>query len=238
MHNTFITRHFDWATGSSRRVRVINRVLRMLGTRAWVRGPASTGYMTTVEMRMNLYHLLSQVLAYDVPGEVLEVGTFTGETAVLLAKVLEGEGQRARRELHVYDAFRPMWNSGNPRTQLAANFDALGLTQPHVHEGFFAETIPSQLPERVAFVHLDCGFGGDPKEHAEEITRLLTHLYPRMSKGAICSLVDYSDPREVDRVTDSNPGVKPGCDRFLADKPEKPSILYAAEYGHAYFRKM
>jgi O-methyltransferase len=238
MHNTFITRHFDWTAGSSRRVRVINRLLRRLGTREWVRGPASTGYMTTVEMRMNLYHLLSQVLAYGVAGEILEVGTFTGETAVLLAKVMQGEDRQRDRGLHVYDAFRPMWNSADPRAQLARNFDGLGLPQPHVHQGLFTETIPAELPETVAFVHLDCGFGGDPREHAAEIQRLLTHIYPRMSTGAICSLVDYTDSSEVDRVTDANPGVKPGCDRFLADKSEKPSILYAAEYGHAYFRKM
>jgi hypothetical protein len=50
--------------------------------------------------------------------------------------------------------------------------------------------------------------------------------------------VDYTECCEVARVTDVSRPPATIRQRFLADKPEKASILYAAEYGVAYFRKM
>jgi O-methyltransferase len=236
MNNTFITRDFDWALSGSRSVQLANRMLRALGKKAWVRAPYATGHMTTVEQRMNLYHMVSQVLAYQVPGDLVEVGCFTGQTAVLFAKVLAGEGDGSRK-LHVYDSFEGLWDTPNPLQSLKDNFAAHGLSLPELHAGWFKETIPSQLPEAISFAHIDCGWGGDPAEHGKVIHEVMSHIYPRLARGAICSIVDYSDPREVPEVEDANPGVKPAFDAFLANKPEKVSVLYGCEYGHGYFRK-
>lgn len=235
MHNSFITSEFDWMQGGSRRLRWANAWLGRLGSHVRLRAPTSTGYMSTIEMRGNLYHLVSQVLAYDVPGDFVEFGTFAGESAVLIAKVIQGES--SGRDLHVYDLFSPSWNESNPRALLERRFRERSLPLPTIHAGDFRETIPAELPERLAFVNVDCGFGGDPQQHADTIVRLLTHAYPRMARGAICAFVDYVAP-EIDRYAQTeNPGVRVGVDRFMADKPEKVSVLHAGEYGHAYFRK-
>ena len=236
MHNTFITRGFDWALGGSRNIKLANRLLRALGKRAVVRAPHATGAMTSLEQRMNLYHLVSQVIAYDVPGDLVEIGTFTGQTAVLFGKVLAGEGDGSRR-LHVYDAFEPLWDAPKPLEALQQNFRAHDLPLPEVHAGWFKDTIPAQLPATISFAHIDCGWGSDPEEHGRVIQDVMAQVYPRMSRGAVCSIVDYCDAVEVPDVEDANPGVRPAFDRFLADKPEQVSLLYAGEYGHAYFRK-
>lgn len=236
MHNTFITRDFDWAHAGSRSVRAANRLLRLLGRRARVRAPHSTGYMTSVEMRMNLYHLVSQVLGYGVPGDLIEVGSFVGQTAVLMSKVLEGEGDGARR-LHVYDSFEGLWDTPDPLGLLQQNFRAQKLPLPEIHKGWFQDTLPAELPDTIAFAHVDCGWGGPPDEHGRILELVMSAIYPRLSRGAICSIVDYCDPAQGWVLEDLNPGVKPAIDRFLADKPESVSILYACEYGHAYIRK-
>jgi O-methyltransferase len=235
MDNRFITRLFDWETGVSRSAALVNRTLRSLGRRAWVRTTGSTGYMTNVEVRMNLYHLVSQVLAYDVPGDLIELGTFVGYSGVLIGKILKEEGD-GTRALHLYDTFTPLWNEPDPRAACEKNFVQNGLEVPQLHVGLFAETLPSQLPERVSFVHVDCGWGTDAEEHGRVIRAAMEQVYPRMPRGAICSLIDYGSPEDVPE--NQNPGVKPAIDAFLADKPEKISPLYAAEYGHGYFRKL
>jgi len=236
MHNTFITRYFDWPAGGSRPVRLANALLRRLGKNAWVRAPHSTGQMTNIEQRINLYHLVSQVLAYDVPGDLVEVGSFVGQTAALMATILQNEGDGSRR-LHVYDSFEGLWNTDRPLDVLKQNFAKHSLPLPEIHAGWFSATMPAQLPDRISFAHIDCGWGGDPEEHARVLRDAMSHVYPRLSTGAICSIVDYCQLDEVPDVQNLNPGVKPAFDAFMADKAERISVLYACEYGHAYFRK-
>lgn len=235
MDNRFITRFFDWETGASRSVGLANRLLQKVGKRVWVRAPGSTGYMTNIEVRMNLYHLVSQVLAFDVPGDFVELGTFVGHSAVLIGKVLQTEGDGSRK-LHVYDTFAPLWNSPNPLENLKSNFAQYQVLEPQIHPGWFADTLPSGLPDKISFVHVDCGWGRDPDEHGKVIRDAMQLVYPRLSRGAICSFIDYGDLSEV--MENQNPGTKPAIDGFLSDKPESMSALYAGEYGHGYFRKL
>ncbi len=65
----------------------------------------------------------------------------------------------------------------------------------------------------------------------------LQHVYPRLSKGAICLIDDYCDP-SVNKGWNKLPRVKEACDHHLADKPERVSGLYASDYSHGYFRKL
>ena len=236
MHNSFITRGFDWMNGGSWRLRLGNAALARLGFSARLRAPGSTGYMSSIEMRMNLYHLVSQVLAYGVRGDLVEFGTFAGESTVLLATVLQGEGDS--RPLHVYDTFRPGWLESDPRSLMEQRFRDRHLPLPQVHAGYFEQTLPEQLPEEIAFVNIDCGFGGDAMEHASTIEHILTHVYPRLSRGAICVLVDYVLPGIDPLAATVNPGVAIGSQRFMANKPEAVSVMHAGEYGQAYFRKL
>ena len=66
---------------------------------------------------------------------------------------------------------------------------------------------------------------------------MLAEIYPRMSAGAICVLMDYNDPEINGIGHNANPGVKLACDEFLVNKPEEIIPLYGNQYFHAYFQK-
>lgn len=238
MHNMFITRGFDWANGGSRKARLGNSLLERLGLSARLVEPGSTGYMTSVEQRMNIYHLVSQVLAYGVEGDLIEVGTFTGQNATLIARIVAGEGHG--QKVHVYDSFGPAWNAPDPRQTLERNFRVAGVPLPEIHQGLFEETLPGQLPEKIAFANFDVGFGGHEARaevHAALLVQVLGHVYPRMSRGAIGSLIDYWDPELHTNEVHENWGVTRACERFFTDKPERVQVLYGGCFTQGYFRK-
>lgn len=243
MDNFFIAELFDWKPQKvSRRVERVNRILRKLGCWSCLQMPRQLTGMTNIEQRMNLYHLVSQVLAYGVPGDIVEVGCNQGQSSVLIQKVID-EYDPSRR-FHVYDSFEGLpaltakdgdtqFHQGEMKTTrqvLVGNFERYGLRVPEIHEGWFQDTLPNGLPGRISFAYLD----GDLYE---SIKVSLEYVYPRLSRGAVCLIDDYSDPSLYPDVMNLLPGVKRACDEFFADKPEKMSFIYSAEMPHGYFRK-
>jgi O-methyltransferase len=200
------------------------------------------GGMITVEQAVNLYHLLSQVVLLEVPGDVVELGCYEGTTAILLQTTLDQLG--SPKALHVYDSFAGLpektaedgetrFAVGDCRTTLAKlteNFVRSGVRLPAVHPGWFAETLPGELPERICFAHVDGDFYTSVRESLE-------HVYPRLSRGAVVVVDDYCDP-VVNPVYESLPGVKRACDDFLGDKPESMGVLLAGSGAHGFFRKV
>lgn len=242
MNNLFITQYFKWSQRQpSRKIRALNRLLLRLGVPLKLAPLNETGLMTNVEQRMNLYHLASQVLAYGVPGDFVELGCHAGQSAVLMQRVIEH--MAPERRLHVYDSFEGLpalaeedgdtpFEAGQlavGEERLLASFDRYELRRPEVHAGWFDDTLPGGLPETIAFAHLD----GDLYD---SIRVSLEHVYPRLSVGAVCLVDDYCDPALQDDE-DHCPGVKRACDEFLADKPESVSVLYAGGFTHGFFRK-
>jgi O-methyltransferase len=243
MHDLFITQHFDWDEPESGKARFVNELLRRLGFDARLVTPLRTGVMTNVEQRMNMFHLVSQVLAYCVQGDLVEVGSHAGSSAAVFQTVIER--QAPERTLHVFDAF-----VDPPADVLLKNFQSLGLRAPAVHAGWFDQTIPAELPERVCFAHVDAGPGRSSDDLSNTVRRSLESLYPRMPKGAIGLFADYWDvevfereglrlPRSIlsQKWLGQYPQVRQECDAFFADKPEKIALLYSAEFAHGYFRK-
>lgn len=244
MHNIFITNQFDdWKLKPpSKKAEWVNKILAKLGKGVRLMPPTNTGRMTNVEQRMNMYHLVSQVLVYDVPGDFVELGCNAGLSAVLFQKIISYYDES--RELHVYDSFEGLpdaksadgdtsFKKGEMRTTkdtLISNFKSAGLKPPHVHVGWFDKTLPTELPEIIAFSHLDGDF-------YDSLKVSLDYVYPRLSKGAVCLIDDYCDP-SVCNIWNKLPGVKRACDEFLADKPEKVSVLHAGEYAHGFFHKL
>jgi len=245
LDNFFVTEYFDWKPQPlSRRVRIINAILAKLGFWSRLAPPPFTGLMTNVEKRMNMFHLASQVLAYGVRGDLVEVGCHNGQSCVLLRKVIDYYD--SSRALHAYDSFQGLperraedrdsysgFAKGGLRAsqeRLLDNFRSLGLKPPEIHAGWFKDTLPTQLPDRICFAHLDGDF-------YDSILTSLEHVYPRLSKGAVCLIDDYCDPA-VNKGWSKLPGVKRACDEFLADKPERVSGLYAGDYSHGYFRRV
>lgn len=243
MENFFISEYFDWGPAArSRNVRIANRLLALLGRGARLHSPQHTGLMTNVEQRMNMYHLLSQVLVYGVPGDAVELGCHEGQSSVLIRKVMDHFAPE--RQLHVYDSFEGLpelhqqdgptpYRTGELKTSrqiLVENFEKYGLRLPVIHEGWFSETLPTGLPENICFAHLD----GDLYE---SILVSLEFVYPRLSKGAICLIDDYADPA-VHQGWNLLPGVKAACDEYLNNRPERVSLIYAGSYTHGFFRKL
>lgn len=240
MHNLFITQYFDWGRPeTSAKIRLVNRFLAKLGASSHL----SPLWTTNVEQRMNMFHLLSQVLVYDVPGAIVELGCNAGQSAVLMQKVIQSYDPT--RELHVYDSFEGLpalsradqgtsanFKKGSLKTtrdRLDENFRRYNLPLPTVHVGWFHETLPTELPDEIAFAHLDADL-------YDSTMVSLKHTYPRLSKGAVCLIDDYCDP-VVHNGWNELPGVKRACDEFLADRLERVSVLYAGSFSHGFFRK-
>lgn len=218
-------------------LRILNRLLRALRLRYRLTHRYDPClHMTTVEQRVNTFHLLDQVLAYQVPGDVVEIGCYLGHTAVLLQQLLQR--YPAPRTLHLYDDFA--WSghgARDVRAECEAAFRNAGLPLPAIHPGRFEQTLPDQLPATICFAHFDCGVGGDRALHARVLHEALTHVYPRMAPGAIGLLMDYHHPR-ASAQPDYNPGVADACGEFFRHHPEDIIPLYGGEYSHGFFRKM
>ena len=242
MHSTIILEYFDWKPRQlSRKARLLNSLFERLGMTVRLDLPQKTGWMTNAEQRLNMYHLSSQVLVYRVEGDFVELGCHAGQSACLFQMIIDHFDPS--RDLHVYDSFEglPGVNEKDGMVPfmdgelsvgeqaLINNFNRLNLKPPTIQKGWFQDTIHT-LPEKIAFAHLD----GDLYEST---LTSLEGVYPRLTRGAVCLIDDYSDPA-VHQGFDKWQGVKKACDEFLADKPEKVSVLYAGEYAHGFFRKI
>lgn len=194
--------------------------------------------MTTIEQRINYFHLLDAVIATHIPGDVVELGCFTGQCALLFQQVLQMH--QSGKTLHLYDSFEIQFSvAGEIEQRLLRNFANANLPLPILHKGYFEDTLPTQLPAQIAFVHIDCGFGGDIELHKNTLLFCLNAVYPKMATGSVCVLMDYYDDTVRTVFAGAlNPGVKLACDEFFQSKPEKIVSLYGNQYAHGFFRKV
>lgn len=238
MDNTFLEKAFYWSEQNPRHIRLLNKVFARLGVPVRLkRPPHPLRDMTTLDLRVNLFHLVEQACVSAAPGDLAEFGSFTGETAALFGEVAKHHSPD--RVLHLYDSFEAQYSTSEAvRPQLEANLASRGVTNFVVHEGKFRDTVPNELPERLVFVHIDCGFGGNPAEHADVVFELLEHVYPRLVPGGIIALMDYCDQARLRVELAVNPGVQLAADRFFSTRPEKVAVLLAGEAGLGYVRKL
>ncbi|MET4083021.1 O-methyltransferase [Pedobacter sp. UYP30] len=237
MNNFFITQSPFAKPRKSRLANYINWVIKKLGYGYKLeRLPDGMVDMNSVEQRMNYCLLLDSVISNEIEGDVAELGCFTGQCAMLFEKVIEQT--QSLKKLHLYDSFETKFAfTGNVEEELLNNFKLAKLRPPVLHKGYFNETLPTQLSGKLAFVHIDCGFGGDTIAHRDVMIYCLENIYPKLSKGAICMLMDYHNDEDGDPGLSVNPGVKLACDVFLKDKPEYIISLYAKDHCHGFFRK-
>lgn len=192
--------------------------------------------MGTVRL-LSHYHLLSQVIVFGVPGDVVELGTGIGKSARMLVAVLKWLG--SDRRLHLYDSFVGLPEFGPEDAGAERHFSpgqfafsrerlmaTLGGFDADVHAGWFDDTLPQELPESICYAHLDADL--------YDSTRLaLESVYPRLSPGGICVVDDY--------CYEFFPGAKKATDEFLASRPEvinEMDPLCGDTSAHAYFRKV
>lgn len=234
MDHVFVALGSQWDTRGGLLLRAANRILRRRARVTLQPLIDPSVDMSTTEQRMNLVHLAEQVLAYRVPGDFVEFGTFTGESAFILAKVLLDNG--SNKVFHCYDSFEhSIGESRPPKEVLRRRFEQGALPFPELHEGRFEDTVPAELPARIAFINIDCGWGGPPDEHSRIVEHLLRHAWPRLSAGGILLMTDYCDP-DRHPPDGTNPGVKMACDRFFGTSV-KPGQLWGGGYTQGYLRK-
>lgn len=240
MDNYFITKQpytkASYSNFALNLTKFVNKVFKKLKLGLAISPIDATVDMSTVEQRINYYHLLNMVIQNKVEGDVIELGCFTGQCALLFEKVIELNN--SDKKLHLYDSFEIKFKEkGNIEAVLLDSFRDTGLRVPELHKGYFDQTLPEQLPEKIAFAHIDCGHGGDKFAHKQIMLYCFEQIYPKMSPGSICVLMDYNDPEINGYGHDANPGVKLAYDAFFKDKPEEIIPLYGNQYFHAYFTK-
>ena len=180
---------------------------------------ANTFSMQDFSSAVNLCHLL--MLCHDVPGDVVEMGCWKGDTAKLMRVV-------THKTLWVYDRFtglpeptkadeghREDFVKGHMAidwTELRRNFEKDNIWLPVMVMGPFNLISRFQTPSRIAFAHIDADL-------FESTMDALMVVYPLLSQGAICVIHDYG--------WHGLPGVKKAVDEFLFNKPEKAVPLPA-----------
>jgi predicted O-methyltransferase YrrM len=172
-----------------------------------------------------------QLLKENIPGDLVELGTYQGRTATLLARM----ARRMGRTLHVLDTFEgfdPRDITGHDATVQAASFadTSLDAVRARVGEeavrfvkGYFPETA-AELPAdgRYCLAHIDCDLYAP-------IMAALEYFYPRMSPGGFIIVHDYTSP--------SWAGAERAVDEFFATKPESVIPLPDGA-GSAIIRRM
>ncbi|MCK9202265.1 MAG: hypothetical protein M0P42_14130 [Gallionella sp.] len=203
-------------------------------------GPNLTGRLgndfLSIEQQVNLYHLMSQVIAYRVPGEALEVGPATGTSAVMLQGILDVEAVY-ERHLHVIDIRQRLDGVLPSEDDLTRPFRAAAVSMPVMNLLPFESAIPACLPPIIAFANLNFCQGRDDQEQTHLMGVLLDHLYSRLAAGAVVSVLDYWHHHWHQGTANLACGVSPAVEVFIADKPEQLTVLSGGNRTHAYFRK-
>ena len=189
--------------------------------------PVRGGMSTASKMYHVLMELYRAVRA-GVPGHVVELGCFAGETAGQMRRLLDALGQ-TDRELHVYDSWEgvPAPTSEDvpedarvggftkgmcvcARANFERHFEIEGLPLPHVHSGWFAQIPDEEYPAPIAFAFFD----GDMYS---SIVDSFAKVYAKLSPGARVVVDDYE--------WEPLPGVKRACQDFLRAKPEREQVI-------------
>jgi O-methyltransferase len=156
-------------------------------------------------MRMdNLRACVTEVLADDVPGDLIEAGVWRGGAAIFMRAILAAYND-TQRSVWVADSFVGMpvpdperypadtgidlsgvATLAVSRQQVEANFERYGLLDEQVKflPGWFSDTLPGAPIEQLAVIRLD----GDLYQSTMDA---LSSLYPKLSAGGYVIVDDY-----------------------------------------------
>ena len=197
--------------------------------KGWVAG---NGYNNGGDLSRfyTLYLNVSQVLDDGVPGDMVELGVYKGNSSSLLAALARPE----KRHVYLFDTFsgfdqRDLQGVDGERNLLFSDTSLEGVKRLVGTDGvtyvpgFFPDsTINMTLPAKIAVAHIDCDL-------YQPMKAALECFYPRVSPGGILLLHDYSSGHW--------PGVRQAVDEFFQKLPERP-VLIPDKSGTAIMRKM
>jgi O-methyltransferase len=211
------------------------RKRRLVG-RDW---PANGVTMIGQKRLNNLQQCVRRVLADQVPGDLIEAGTWRGGATILMRALLELDGDTDRK-VWVADSFSGCPepdpeiyppDAGDrhhtyeflvvPVEEVKRNFERYGFLDDRVRfvEGWFRDTLPKLENERWALVRID----GDLYESTWVA---LENLYPRLSPGGFVIVDDFG----------AVPGSKEAVEEFRA-KNEIGEKLRRIDWTGVFWRK-
>jgi O-methyltransferase len=178
--------------------------------------PARAESMAGLRRLDNLQHCVTDVLAREVPGDLIETGAWRGGVTIFMRAILEAYGD-PDRQVWVADSFQGLprpdperwpaeagdehWTMDQlavPLEEVQANFARYGLLDERVRflPGWFKDTLPSAPIQRLAVLRLDGDMYGSTMEALEA-------LYPKLSPGGYVIVDDYGAiPQCKEAVTD------------------------------------
>jgi O-methyltransferase len=186
----------------------------------------------------NIQACLTDVLAQDVPGDLIETGVWRGGATIFMRGILKayGDGERvvwvARGLPHPGTSRRPedegdsFWR--NPHLAVSVdevreNFLRYDLLDKRVRflQGWFEETLPTAPIEGLALLRLD----GDMYSSTMVA---LESLYPKVSVGGYVLVDDYG-------------GGAPGCAQAVNEFRAREGIsepLVSVDWNGAYWQRL
>jgi O-methyltransferase len=165
--------------------------------------------MTSAERVNALIEATKYVIRQKIDGALVECGVWRGGSVMAMALTLKEMGEA--REIYLYDTFsgmsapseadeevahqiffknRTSENSSNwlfcPIEEVQTNILETGypIEKCHFIKGKVEDTIPKEIPEKIALLRLDTDFYESTKYE-------LTHLFPRLSPKGVIILDDY-----------------------------------------------
>ncbi len=185
--------------------------------------PPTAHSMIGLKRLDNLQYCVEDVLANDVPGDLIETGVWRGGATIFMRAILKAYGVEDRH-VWVADSFEGLpppdskkypHDSGDvfytfeelavSLDQVKANFERYGLLDGQVRflKGWFRDTLPEAPIEKLAVLRLD----GDLYESTMDA---LASLYPKLSVGGYLIVDDY--------------GAVPACRQAVHDYRESQGI--------------
>ncbi len=138
----------------------------------------------------------------DIPGDILEFGSYKGGTGILMGLLLKELG--SDKKIHLFDSFEGLpdpdttKDKGYRKGQFRSNYDKLqaeveqyGLTDIiTLHRGWFSDTvepfIAANNSPKVSILHLDCDLYTSTMD-------CFPQTYPLISEGGAIILDDFND---------------------------------------------
>jgi len=174
---------------------------------------SKTFTMTSLERMYAVYQAVTHVVRAELPGDLVECGVWKGGSSMVAALTLQHLAA-ADRTLWLYDTFEGMtapeasdvdysgesardrmqrdkiddpgqWCHGSLDTVKQA-MASTGYPQTQVRfvQGRVEDTLPSQMPDRVAVLRLDTDWHASTRHE-------LQHLYPKLISGGVLLIDDY-----------------------------------------------
>ena len=172
--------------------------------------PAGAHTMLGIKALDNLQACVEDVIANEVPGDLIETGVWRGGATILMRAILKAH-EVTDRSVWVADSFAGLpppdpakypADAGDIHHRLKlfavtlaevrSNFEKYGLLDEQVRflQGWFRDTLTHAPIEKLAVIRLD----GDMYESTMDA---LTALYPKLSAGGYLIVDDYRKSQQI-----------------------------------------